>query len=113
MWHWIRRSRDWVMNEFVTPHRLASQPQALYYSCEKGGLVLQNQPIPWGAESVLVEALLRMSSPVSRRKADYTLRIPGAATVAAETLRKDEATDKYRLFFRFHPPFASTTGELY
>jgi hypothetical protein len=100
------------MNDLVTPHRLASQPQALYYSCEKGGLVLQNQPIPWGAESVLVEALLRLP-PSARRKADYTLRVAGAAAVTAETLRKDEATDKYRLFFRFHPPLVSSVGELF
>lgn len=112
MWHWIRRSRDWVMNEVVTPHRIASQPQALYYSCEKGGLVLQNQPIPWGAESVLVEALLRLPTS-ARKKGDFTLRLPGLGAVPAETMRKDEASDKYRLFFRIGPPPATMTGELY
>jgi len=80
------------MNEIVTPHRIASQPQSLYYSCEKAGLVLQNQPIPWGAESVLVEALLRLD-PTARRKTDFTLRLPGLAAIPAETLRKDETTE--------------------
>ena len=111
MWHWIRHWRDWAMNEIVTPHRIASQPQAIYFSCEKAGLVLQNQPIPWGAESVVVEALLRLP-PSARKKADFSLRLPGAITVPAESIRKDDNSDKHRLFFRFTPPTASTTGEI-
>ncbi len=112
MWHWIRRFRDWAMNEVVIPHRLASQQQSIYFSCEKAGLVLQNQPIPWGAEAVLIEALLRL--PVNaRKKADYTLRIPGCDPVPADTIRKDDGSDKYRLFFRLIPPSTSTTGQLF
>jgi hypothetical protein len=112
MWHWIRHWRDWAMNEIVTPHRITSQPQALYFSCEKAGLVIQNQPIPWGAESVLVEALLRLP-PLARKKNDFTLRLPGFDAILAESIRKDENSDKYRLFFRFNPPPASTFGELF
>lgn len=112
MWLWIRRLRDWAMNEIVTPHRMASQPQSIYYSCEKAGLVLQNQPIPWGAESVLVEALLKLSSN-ARKKTDYALRLPGCEPIPAESLRKDEATEKYRIFFRLPPPPATTIGQVF
>jgi hypothetical protein len=112
MWHWIRRFRDWAMNEIVIPHRLASQPQSMYYSCEKAGLVLQNQPIPWGAESVLVEALIRPSAN-ARKKTDYALRLPGCDPIPAESMRKDDNTEKYRLFFRFTPPATTTTGQLF
>jgi hypothetical protein len=112
MWHWIRRFRDWAMNEVVIPRRLASQPQALYFSCEKAGLVLQNQPIPWGAESVLVEALLRLNAN-ARKKTDYALRLPGVDPIPAESIRKDDNSEKYRLYFRFTPPAASTTGQLF
>ncbi len=112
MWHWIKHWRDWAMNEIVTPHRIASQPQSLYFSCEKAGLILQNQPIPWGAESVLVEALLRLP-PTARKKADFSLRLPGYDAIPAESIRKDDVSDKHRLFFRFNPPAASTTGEVF
>jgi hypothetical protein len=112
MWHWIKHWRDWAMNEIVTPHRIVSQPQSLYFSCEKAGLLLQNQPIPWGAETVLVEALLRLPS-TARKKADFSLRMPGYDAVPAESIRKDDASDKHRLFFRFNPPAASTTGEIF
>lgn len=112
MWHWIRRWRDWVMTEIVIPHRMASQPQSMYYSSEKAGLVLQNQPIPWGAESVVVEALIRPPSS-ARKKIDYTLHLPGSDPIPAESIRKDEGSDKYRLFFRFAPPTATTTAQLF
>ena len=52
MWRWIRHWRDWAMTEIVTPRRLAAQPQGLYYRFEKGGLTLDQQPVPWSAEAV-------------------------------------------------------------
>ena len=76
MWRWIRRWRDWAMTEIVTPRRLAGQPQAIYYRSEKGGLTLENQPVPWCAEAVVVEALLRLP-PAARRRGDFSLRVPG------------------------------------
>ena len=112
MWLWIRHWHDWAMSEIVTPHRIAAQPQSLYFRCEKAGLVLENQPIPWGAESVLVEALLRLP-PSARKKADFTLRLPGYTDIPAESLRKEESTEKHRVFFRLAPPAASTTGEIF
>lgn len=112
MWRWIRRWRDWVVNEILVPHRMTSQSQALYFSSEKAGLVLSAQPIPWGAEAVVVEALLRLPR-TARRKADFTFRIPEHAPIPAESLRRDEATDRYRLFFRLPVPEKSVTGELF
>ncbi len=112
MWRWIRHWHDWAMSEIVTPHRMVAQPQALYFSCEKAGLVLHNQPIPWGAESVLVEALLRLP-PAARKKADFNIRLPGYPAVPVESMRKDDLSDRYRLFFRINPPAASTTAELF
>ena len=78
MWRWIRHWRDWAMTEIVTPRRLAGQPQALYFRSEKGGLTLDNQPVPWSAEAVVVEALLRLP-PAARRRSDFSLRVPGFA----------------------------------
>ena len=44
-----------------------AQPQAVYFRFEKGGLTLDNQPVPWSAEAVVVEALLRLP-PAARRR---------------------------------------------
>lgn len=112
MWRWMRRWRDWAMNEIVTPRRLAGQPQGLYFRSEKGGLTLDNQPVPWSAEAVVVEALLRLP-PAARRRADFTLRLPDQPPVPAEALRPDEAGQRHRLFFRFPVPKASGPAEVY
>ena len=60
MWPWIKRWRDWAMTDLWSMHRIGPQPQALHYSYEKAGLTLHDQPIPWNAEAVLVEALVRL-----------------------------------------------------
>lgn len=111
MWRWIRHWRDWAMNEIVTPRRLAGQPHALYFRCEKGGLTLDNQPVPWSAEAVIVEALLRLP-PAARRRGDFTLRVPGFDPIPAEVLKADEAGQRHRLYFRFPVPKATGTVEL-
>ena len=74
MWPWIKRWRDWAMNDLWSMHRSSPQPHALHYSYEKAGLTLHDQPIPWNAEAVLVEALVRLPPGSQRRKADFQLR---------------------------------------
>jgi hypothetical protein len=111
MWRWIRHWRDWAMSEVVIPRRLASQPQALYFRSEKGGLTLENQPVPWSAEVVIVEALLRLP-PAARKRGDFTLRVPGFDPVVAEILKADEAGQRHRLNFRIPVPKATSTVEL-
>jgi hypothetical protein len=113
---WIRRLGDWLMPE---TNRLGLKPQALHYSYEKAGLTLRDQPIPWNAEAVVVEAVLRLP-PSARRKTDFTLRFsppaggvpPGRDPVVAENLRQIENEDRWRITFRLPVPTASTTVEL-
>ncbi len=112
MWPWIRRWRDWVMNELWPMSRIASQPQALHFSYEKAGLTVSDQPIPWNAEAVLVEASLRLPPSTSRRKADFLLRIPGQPPLPPENLRRQETEDRYRISFRLPPLSCSTSAEL-
>ena len=76
MWPWIKRWRDWAMRDLWPLYRIGPQPQALHYSYEKAGLTLHEQPVPWNAEAVLVEALLRLPESAGRRKADFHLRVP-------------------------------------
>jgi len=99
------------MNEIVTPRRLAGQPQSLYFRSEKGGLTLENQPVPWCAEAVIVEALLRLPQ-AARKRGDFTLRVPGFDPFPADILKTDEVGQRHRLYFRFPVPKASGTAEL-
>lgn len=112
MWPWIKHWRDWAMHNLWPLYRMSPQPQALHFSFEKAGLVLHDQPIPWNAEAVLVEASLRLSPAASRRKADFHLRLPGQEPLPAENLRRVEAEDRHRVQFRFPPPGTATSAEL-
>ena len=106
MWLWMRRWRDWAMNDLWPLYRISPQPQALHYSYEKAGLTLHDQPIPWNAEAVLVEALLRLPPNASRRKGDFLLRLPGQPPVAADQVRRQEGDDRFAVHFRLPPPAA-------
>lgn len=111
MWRSIRHLHDWAMRELLTPHRLRPGPEAIHASAELAGLVLSNQPVPWNAEAVVVEACLRLP-PTARRKDDFLLRLPGRVPLTPESLRPDGPGDRHRAFFRLPPPASSTIAEL-
>jgi hypothetical protein len=75
-------------------------------------LTLHDQPIPWNAEAVLVEVLLRPPVTATRRKIDYQLRLSGQEPVPPEGFRRDDSNDLYRLFFRISPPRQTTTAQV-
>lgn len=107
MWHWIKHWRDWAMRDLWPIYRMAARPQVLHFSYEKAGLTVPDQPIPWNAESVLVEAIVRL--PPGRRKADFQICLPDRPPVPAESLVRAEADDRHRLVFRL-PPLSQTTS---
>jgi hypothetical protein len=111
MWPWIKHWRDWAMHDLWPLPRIGPQPQALHYSFEKAGLTLHDQPIPWNAEVVLVEASLRLP-PSARHKADFTLRLPNRDPILAERMRTPTGEERTRLFFRFRPPTQTCQAEV-
>jgi hypothetical protein len=111
MWPWIKRWRDWAMNELWPLNRLGRLPRALHFSYEKGGLTVHDQPIPWNAEAVLVEALVGISSSPNR-KADFALGLPGKDLIPADSLRTADSGDRQHVLFRIPPPATTTTAEV-
>jgi hypothetical protein len=111
MWPFLKRWRDWAMHDLWPLHRIGPQSQALHASFEKAGLTIHDQPVPWNAEAVVVEALLRLP-PSSRRKGDFFLRVPGQDPCPAEHLRRQEGDERYRVSFRVTPPGTAATAEL-
>src|SRR5437764_1400673 len=99
MWPWIKRWRDWAMHDLWPLYRIGPQPQALHFSYEKAGLTLHDQPIPWNAEAVLVEAMVRLPGNTTRRKSDFQLRIPGQEPIPAESLRHPDHEPHHRVVF--------------
>lgn len=111
MWHWIRHWRDWAMNEIVLPRRLTTTPQALYFRYEKAGLTIDQQAVPWSADAVIVEALLRLPA-AARKRNDFQLRLHGQELIPLEAMKSDDASPRHRLFFRFPVPAQNVTAEL-
>ncbi|MFO0797500.1 MAG: hypothetical protein U0804_08475 [Gemmataceae bacterium] len=110
MWPWMKRWLDWVTTDVLPLSRSRPQGQAVHTRYEKAGLALYDLPVPWNADAVVVEVLLKLP-PAARKKGDFTLRLPGREPVAAETLRH-EADNRHRLLFRLAVPAATTDGEL-
>jgi hypothetical protein len=117
MWPWIKRWRDWAMHDLWHMRRHSPQPQALHFSYEKAGLTVHDQPIPWNADVVVVEALLRLSNPAARRRGDYQVRIAGQEPIPADNLRPEDGAspgeDRFRIFFRLPAPIQPLTAEIY
>jgi hypothetical protein len=116
MRHWIKPWRGLKMRElFSWPFGRTSGPQArgLHLSYEKAGLVVRQQPIPWNADCVSVDALIHFPTGMVRRKTDFHLRIRNQLPIAAVTLHRHEEHDLFRLQFRLPTPRLSTPVELY
>jgi hypothetical protein len=109
---WIKRWRDWAMHELWPLKCLGHQPQALHFSYEKAGLTIHDQPIPWNAEAVLVEAVVRPSATAPKRKSDFALRLPGQELIAADSLRIPQGEEFQHVLFRIQPPATTTTAEV-
>jgi hypothetical protein len=112
MWPWIKRWRDWAMHDLWNMTRTGPQPQALHYSFEKAGLLVHDQPVPWNAEAVVIEALVDLPAGVPRHKPDFMLRITGAEPVPADSLRSRGPENKVRLHFRLPPPERTVLAEI-
>jgi hypothetical protein len=111
MWPWIKRWLDLKMHDLWPLNRIGPRPQAMYFKYEKAGRTVEEQPIPWNAEAVLVEAHVRLSRNSSRRKADFQLRVPGQDLVVAEQMQP-EADEQHCLRFRLTPPGQTVGVEL-
>ncbi|QDU22763.1 hypothetical protein [Urbifossiella limnaea] len=110
MWPWMKRWLDWVTTDVLPLSRSRPHGQAVHTRYEKAGLALYDLPVPWNADAVVVEVLLKLP-PAARKKGDFTLRLPGREPVPAESLRP-EADSRHRLLFRLPVPASTTDGEL-
>src|ERR1043166_3008290 len=86
----------------------SSGPQslALHYSYEKAGLTVEDTPIPWNAEAIVIEANVRLSAASARNnKGDFRVRLAGSAQACSpEVLRQEPGDAQARLFFRLPVP---------
>ncbi len=111
MWPWIKRWLDLKMHELWPLYRIGPRSQAMHFRYEKAGRIVDDQPIPWNAEAVLVQAMLRLTKSSNRRKTDFQLRVPGQDPILAEKM-ENEGDEQHRLTFRLVPPGETVVAEL-
>ncbi len=88
---------------FWSLYRSSPQVQGLAFRYEKAGLTVRNEPIPWSADAVHVEALVRFPGHVVKRKSDFLLQIKGPVAppaVSPTTFHRHETSDGFRIEFR-------------
>ena len=90
----------------------AAQSQVLHFSFEKAGLTLREGPIPWNADAVTVEAIVRVPTISAEVRDAFSLHLPGREPIAAEALRPAETSGQARLFFRFAVPPKTVFADL-
>lgn len=111
MWRWMKRLGGWAMSRLPLRVRARMHRHGLFFSYEKAGLVVAGWPIPFNADCVLIEAVLRL--PISaRRKEEFSLHVGTRAVVPPESLRHDEQDDRFRLYFRIPTPTESSMANL-
>lgn len=112
---WIKRFPDWAMRELWPLFRTdaAIEPVTLSYSWEKAGLTRENQPIPWNADQVFVEAVVNLPRQAAHGARDVTLRLSGQSRpIRLDTCEKTGVAGCARLSFRFPAPSATSVAEV-
>ncbi len=85
--------------------------QGLHYSFEKSGLTLDRQPIPWNAEAVLVEAVVRAVTLSSAGVREFGLHLPNQPRIEAESFRAG-LPGQMHVFFRLAVPPSTMPAEV-
>lgn len=91
----------------------APPSQLLHVSYEKAGLTLEQGPVPWNADAVIVQALVKLGAVTAQAQSEFTLRLPNRAPVAVEQIRRAVEPDQARIFFRMEVPEQSTMAALW
>ena len=113
MWSWIERLRAWLMREFWLPTTTGILLRSFEFHYKSGGQSFRDQPIPWNADELAVEALLQVGSRRSVQAADLVLRVESGETYFPESLRLDVETGAPRVSFRVPVPGESIVVQLF
>jgi hypothetical protein len=106
MTHW----RDWAKPRFWPTGPGVPRAQTCRFFYEKCGLVIRDEPIPWCAESAIVEVAVKMPAGVSRRRADFRLNFPDRQPIEPDQFFRAETSDEHIVSFRF--PMMARSGSV-
>lgn len=108
MWRWIKHWADWLRYDRLPLSRLRRGGSSIHVRHDIASELRDVVPVPWWADSVTVEAQLRLPAN-ARRKTDFLLHFPDMAPLSAEVVRPEHGT-RHRIIFRLPPPSSTTRG---
>jgi hypothetical protein len=100
VWLCLKRWRAFVRHKISWPFLRMSRPKlrSIRFRYEKAGLTVADEPIPWNAEAVLVEVLVRFPPGTIPHKNDFQLRTPDRVPRMAVVVHPDSEGDICVLF---------------
>jgi hypothetical protein len=114
MWFWHKPRHRRVAPPLGWPFPRPRRPraQALRFRSEKAGLSVSNEPIPWNAEAVLVEAVVALPDHGFWPKSDFYLDGPGGLVCPAVELLPGDRPGIAHVRFRLLPLRQATVVRL-
>ena len=114
MWLSLKRwHKSFLMNISRPFLRLAGpKVRSIRFQYEKAGLTVADEPIPWNADTVVVEAVIWCPPSTVPRKSEFQLRTPDRVPRMAVTLTPADEDDTVRVVFRLSPIQAQTLAVL-
>src|SRR5262245_38355483 len=109
MWPSMTNWRDWAKPRFWPAGPGAPRAQTVRFLYEKCGLQIRDEPIPWCAESVIVEVAVKMPAGVPRRRTDFRLDFSDRQTIAPDQFYRADTSDEHMVSFRFPKLECSTS----
>ncbi len=106
---WKRRK----FRRFLATLNLYRRPrvECIRFGYEKAGLAIYDEPIPWNAETALVEAAVWLPQRLGRDVHDFSLRLPDHSPPTAPVLSPLEKVF-FRVVFRVPPPRVASVVHL-
>jgi hypothetical protein len=109
IWCWLRRCRLRALRQLARFFRFAPRLRGVRFGYEKAGLRVDDEPVPWNADAVHVEATVVCPGGGPEPLADFTLQTPGCESIKATGCLPTAEEDVYQVFFRFAPLAAPAT----
>jgi hypothetical protein len=106
----LKRWQKCFLQTISRPFLRLSGPklQSLRFQYEKAGLTVADEPIPWNAETVVIEASIWFPPGTVPRKSEFQLRTPDRVPRMPVTLAPAGEGDTVRVVFRLPPIQAQT-----
>jgi hypothetical protein len=114
MWRGLKQWHAWAKRKLLWPLDGLGEPRAraLGFGYQKAGLTVRDEPVPWNADAVLLEAVVECAPEQQGSRSDFHVRVPGDVPCMAVAMEpRGEGT--FRVLFRLPPPQKSTPVKFY